>query len=83
MEASGKPLKKGNNDPESNVREHSIQPRRKDDIESSAQQVKKANTESKATKGDPSGIKSKTEVKGTKEKKEIKQVTEEKVALVS
>ena len=83
IEASGKPLRKGINepDPASNIREYSVEPNLKQDIEVSARQDKKANTESKAVKGDLSGAKSKTEVKEAKENKELKQITEEKVAL--
>ena len=62
IEASGKPLKKGieETDPTSNIREYSVEPNLKQDLDVSARQDKKANTESKATKGDLSGIKSKT-----------------------
>lgn len=79
-------MKRGHNEPDSNIREYSVDPRKKEeDIEPPSYHDKKVLTESKATKGDLSGIKSKTEVKETKNmesKKEKNEVIEEKSPLI-
>ena len=65
--ASGKPLKTGKHEAESNVKEFSAQNAAKSDIPPASQ--KKVTTESKKTKAPATGTKSKTEIKEVKEEK--------------
>ena len=65
--ASGKPLKTGKYEAESNVKEFSAQNAAKSDIPAASK--KKVTTESKKTKTPATGTKSKTEIKEGKEEK--------------